>query len=123
MATAGGLLPVPVAEAELGSSTANASLNRFVWAARRCFLSSSVLQVVPGRAALAVWVVGLELREFRVGVEGVESPDAPSVDERMLDWIVASVKSGWTTGEVLIWIFPSFGGMLFNMICDGSVPA
>ena len=58
-----------------------------------------------------------------MGDEAVESPDAPSADERMLDWIVASVDSGWTTREVLIWIFPSFGGLLFNMICDGSVPA
>ena len=71
---------------------------------------------------MAIWVGGLELREFRVGAETVESPDAPNVDERMLDWIVVSVERGWTAREVLIWIFPSFEGLLFNMICDGSVP-
>ena len=121
MSTAGGLpLPVPAAEVDRGSWTSCVSLYRFVWAVRRCCLSSCVLQAVSGRAALATWVSGLELREFRVGAEALESPDAPSADERMMDWIVASVKSGWITREVLLWIFPSFLGLLFDMICDGS---
>ena len=83
-------------------------------------MSSPVLHAVRGRAALAIRVGGLKLREFRVGAEALESPDAPNADKRMLDWIVASVKSGWTAREVLLWIFPSFGGLLFNMICNGS---
>ena len=85
MATAGSLLPVPVAEVDRGSWTANVSLYRLVWAVRRCCLSSSVVQAVLGRVALAIWVGGLELREFRVGAEALESHDAPSVDERMFD--------------------------------------
>ena len=48
-------------------------------------MSSSVLRVVLGRAAMAIWLGGLELREFGVGLESVESPGAFSADERMLD--------------------------------------
>ena len=83
---------------------------------KRYCLSSSVLQAVPGRAALAALLGGLDLRDFGEG----ESPDAPSGDERMLDCIVLSVKSGWTPREVLLWIFPSFGGLLLNLARDGS---
>ncbi len=49
-----------------------------------------------------------------------ESPDAPSADERMMDWIVSSVMSGWTPREVMLWIFPRFGGMLFDLVRDES---
>ena len=55
-----------------------------------------------------------------MGAEALVSPDTPSTNERMQDWIVASVRSGWTTREVMLWIFPSFGGLLFDMISDGS---
>ncbi len=70
-------------------------------------MSSSVLRAVPRRVALAIWLGGLELRDFGVGFESLESPGAPNADERMLD----SVKSGWTPREVMLWIFPSFGGV------------
>ena len=83
-------------------------------------MSSSVLRVVLGRAAMAIWLGGLELREFGVGLESLESPGALNSNERMLDWIVTSVKRGWTPREVLLWVFPSFGGLLFDMIFDES---
>ena len=117
MSPAGGLPPPDhVAEADRGSLTSSASLYRFVWAVKRCCLSSSVLRAVLGRATLAVWLGGLDLRDFREG----ESPDAPSNDERMLDWIVLSVKNGWTPKEVMLWIFPSSGGLLFDHAIDES---
>ena len=62
-------------------------------------MSSSVLQAVPGWAALAVWLGILDLCDFGEG----DSPDVPSADKRMLVWIVLSVKSGWTPREVLLW--------------------
>jgi len=46
--------------------------------------------------------------------------DVPIVGEGLLDWLVLSVGSGWTPKEVLVWIFPSFGSMLFDLIRDGS---
>ena len=121
MTTVGGLpLQVHVAEVDRGSRTSIVTLYRFVWAVRRCCLSSSVLRAVPGGAALAIWLGGLELHEFGVGLGSLESPGAPTIDERMLDWIVTSVKSVWTPREVLLWVFPSFGGLLCDMICDES---
>ena len=82
MSPAGGLpLPVQVTEADRVSWTSNASLYGFVWAVKRCCMSSSVLHDVHGRAALAVWLGGLLLRGFGEG----ESPDAPNANERMLD--------------------------------------
>jgi hypothetical protein len=61
-----------------------------------------------------MWISGLDLREF---IES-GSPGAPTGDERMLDWIVLSVRSGWTPKEFLLWIFPSFGGLLFDLAKD-----
>ena len=63
------------------SWTSCASLHRFVWAVKRCGLSSSALQAVPGRAALAVWLGKLDLRSW--GEE--DSPGVPIADEEMLD--------------------------------------
>ena len=54
--------------------------------------------MVPGHVALAVWLGKLDLLDLGEG----ESPDTPSADEIMLAWIVLSVKSGWTPGEVLL---------------------
>ena len=45
-----------------------------------------------------------------------DSPDVPNADERIPDWVVLSVKSGWTPKEVFLWIFPYFGDMLFDLI-------
>ena len=107
MSSAGGLpLPVHVAEVDRDSWTSSASLYISVWAVKRWCLSSSVVQAVPSRAALAMWLDGMDLREFGEG----ESPGAPSGDERMLDWIALSMKSGWTPKDVLMWIFPNLWG-------------
>jgi len=78
-----GCLPLPVHGAEVyqGSLTCIASLYKFVWAVNRCCLSSSVLHAVLGRAVLAVWLGGLDLHDFGE----IESPDAPSGDEKMMD--------------------------------------
>ena len=85
MSSASGLpLPVLVSKAGPGSWASRDSLYQFVWAVKRCYLSYSALHAVPDRAALAMWIGGLDLRDFREGV----SPGAPSGDERMLDWIV-----------------------------------
>ncbi len=117
MSSASGLpLPVFVSEAGRGSWAARNSLYRLVWAVKRSCLSWSALHAIPGWAALALWLGGLDLRDFREG----ESPGAPTGDERMLDWIVLSVRSGWTPREVLLWIFPSFGGLLFDLAIDES---
>ena len=48
------------------------------------------------------------------------SPGAPNGDERMLDYIVLLVRSGWSPKEVLLWIFPSFWGMLIDLAKDES---
>jgi len=109
-------LPVQVTKVDRGSWTSGVSLYIIRWAVKRCCLPYSILRVVPDRAALAVWLGGLDLCDFGAG----ESPGAPSADERMLDWIVSSVKSGWTPREVILWIFPSFGGLLFDLVRDES---
>jgi hypothetical protein len=121
MTTAGGLLlPVHVAEVDRESWTSSVTLYRFVCPVRRCCLSSSALRAVLGRATLAIWLGGLKLREFGVGSESLESPGSFIDDKRILGWIVTSVKRGWTPREVLLWVFPSFGGLLFDMIFDES---
>ena len=88
----------------------------FAWVVKRCGLSSSALHASLGRAVLAVWLRKLDLRSWGER----DSPDVPSVNEGMLDWIVFSVESGWTPKEVLLWIFPSFWGLLFDLIKDGG---
>ena len=37
-------------------------------------------------------------------------------DEGMFDWIVLLVENGSTPREVLVWIFPKFGGLLLDLI-------
>ncbi len=81
--------------------TSSNSLARIVWAFR------------PGPrlgpraecewAALPVWLRRLDLSASRDG-EGL--PPA-SADEAMLDWLVSSVRLGWTPREVLICFFRS----------------
>ena len=77
-------------------------------------MSQSALHAVTGRAALDVWISGLDLRDFSERGSLVASSD----DEGMLDWIVMSVRRGWTPKEVLVWIFLCFGGLLFDMALD-----
>ena len=61
-----------------------------------------------------MWLGELDLRDLGE----VESPDAPNADERMLDLIVLSEKSGWTPKEVMLWIFPIFLCLMFDLIRD-----
>ena len=83
-------LPVPIVEVGPGSLTSSTALYRFVWVARRLCLFEAALHVVPGRAALALWIGGLEISEFGESGFCVTT----SGDERMLDWIMLSVRHG-----------------------------
>jgi len=107
----------PVIEDGPGSWSSSAALYRFVWAVKRGCLSRTALQADPGRAALVVWIDRLELREFMERGSNVGSPG----DEGMLDWVVVSVRKGWTPKEVLLWMFPVFGGLLYDMALDSSI--
>jgi len=99
MASAGDRpLTALVSEVGSGSWSSNAALYRFVWVVKRRCLSESALHAVHGRAALALWICGLDLRNFREDGSRVASND----DEGMLDWIVLSVRRGWTPKEVLV---------------------
>ncbi len=108
-----------VSEVGPGSLAFSAALYRFVWDVKRQCLSQSALHAVLGRAALALWISGLDLRDFREIGPCVASSD----DEGMLDWIVLSVRRGWTPKEVLTGIFPCFGGLLFDMALDVACSA
>ncbi len=90
------------------------SLARFVWAFR---LGSGLGPCTEcDRAALAVWFRKLDLSVSR---DEKELPPL-SADEAMLDWLVSSVRLGWTTREVLNRFFTVFGDLLFRMISDVS---
>ncbi len=109
-------LPHLITEDGPGSWSSSAALYRFVSAVKRGCLSETALYAVLGRAALALRIVGLDLRDFMESGSNVGSPG----DEGMLDWIVVSVRRGWTPREVLMWMFPSFGGLLYDMAQDAS---
>ena len=109
-------LPRPSIDGDPGSWSSSAALYRFVWAVKRGCLSQTALLAVPGREALALWIVELELRDF----SDIGSNVFSSGDEDMLDWIVASVRKGWTPREVLLWLFPIFGGLLYDLALDAS---
>ena len=78
-----GDLPLQALDSEAGpgSWSSSASMYRFVWAVKRRCLSYSALHAVLGRAALAMWIGGLDFRDFREGA----SLGTPIGDERMLD--------------------------------------
>ena len=115
MASAGDCpLPSLISEVGIGSWSSGAALYQFAWVVKRQCLSQSALHAVPSRAALALWIGGLNLRDFREIGSRVASND----DEGMLNWIVLSVRRGWTTMEVLMWIFPCFRGLLLDMALD-----
>ncbi len=61
----------------------------------------------------------MDLRDFSERESLVSARD----DEGILDWIVISVRRGWTPKEVLVWIFPYFGGLLFDMALDVACSA
>ncbi len=109
-------LQVLVSEVGLGSSTASAALYRSVWVVKRQCLSEAALHALLGRAALALWISGLDLHDFRESGSCVASRD----DEGLLDWIMLSVRRGWTPREVLTWILPHFGGLLFDLALDAA---
>ena len=68
-------------------------------------------------AALPHWLYGLQ--KLDVSVNGSESgTPASSSNEEMLDWLVVSVRSGWTSRVVFAWFFLVFGDLMFQMIFD-----
>ena len=117
MSSTGGVpSPRPSLGGVPGTWSSSAALYRFVWAAKRDCLSQAALLAVLGREALASWVIGLELRDF----SDVGSNVSSFGDEDMLDWVVESVRNGWTPREVLLWMFPRFGGLLYDLALDAS---
>ena len=113
-------LHAPVAAEQLGSWTSSVSLYGFVWAVKHSCLSPASLNASldPGRAALSVWVLGLNIRDFG----GSGPPGSLRSDEEFLDWIVMSVRRGWTPRRVLEWMYPAFGGLLFDLASDVPAP-
>ena len=79
-------------------------------------MSSSIFQAVPCWSALAVWLGKLDLCNW--GEKFL--PGVLSADEGMLDWIVLSVENGSTPREVMVWIVPSFVGLLIDLIKGGG---
>ena len=82
MTSAGDLsLPAPISEVVPESWSSSAALCRFVWAINRHCLSPAALRAVPRRAALALWIIGLDLRDFReIGSLGASSDDEGVLD-------------------------------------------
>jgi len=92
--------------------TSSVSLTRFVWVIQHG--SGLGPRAECSRAALAVWLRKLDLSTSRAE----DDPSPPSAEESMLDWLVASVRLGWTPREVLAWFFTVFGDLLYLMISD-----
>ena len=64
------------------------------------------------RVALSTW-----LRKLDISVGGSESgAPASSLDEEMLDWLVASVRRGMVPRGVLLCLFLVFGDQFYSMI-------
>ena len=94
--------------------TSSVSLHRFVWAIQLDVGVGTGPRSDGGRAALSIW-----LRKLGFFVSGSESgAPASSLDEQMLDWLVASVREGMFPKGVLLWFFPVFGDLLYCMIND-----
>jgi hypothetical protein len=107
-------LPHLITEDGPGAWSSSATLYRFVWVVKRGCMSQTALHAILGRAALVLWIVGLDLRDFKESGSKVGSPG----EEGMLDWIVVSIRRGWTHKEVFTWMSPSFGGFLYDMALD-----
>ena len=73
-------LPDPALQHTRGSWTSCATLHKFTWAVRRWGLSSSVLEAVLGRSALAVWLCNLDLCSWVVDPPGVLNADDGILD-------------------------------------------
>ena len=97
-----------------GSWTDSLAITRFVWAVQHGAVVGDGVRGSCSRAALAVWIRKLQISSPRGGDVSISS----SVDDVMLDWLVSSVRCGWTPIEVLTWFFPVFGELLFHMISD-----
>ncbi len=88
--------------------TSSVSQHRFVWAVQLDVGVGTRPRLDCDRAALSIW-----LRKLDISVSGSESgAPAPSLDEQMLDWLVASVREGggvppWGTAVVFsgLWRF------------------
>jgi hypothetical protein len=89
-------------------------LHRFAWGVKRGVFPPPppALQAIPARATLSIWV---DKSKILVGGERC-SLGAFSADEDMLDWLVLSVESSWTQRRVLLWLFPDFSSILFDII-------
>jgi len=94
------------------------SLFRFVQAAQRGSGVGSGPQSESSRATLAVWI---RMKFNIVAVDSGSGALASSADEAMLYWLVVYFRSGCTHEEVLIWLFPVFGSLLFQMFVDSVV--
>jgi hypothetical protein len=99
-----------------GSWTASVALTRFVWAVQHGAVVGDGVRGSCSRAALAVWIRKLHIFSPRER----DVPTSSSVDDVMLGWLVSSVRCGWTPCEVLIWVLPLFGELLFHMISDDN---
>ena len=89
-----------------------------------CGLSASGPGWAPARSATGLlWPFGFGNWTSPPQGTGGGSASPPSADEAMLDWLVSSVRLGWTPREVMIWFFPDFGDLLFDMISDVSEEA
>ena len=93
--------------------TACVALTRFVWSVRR--MSADVLGKQSSEfVALAAWILRLDLP-----MSAYVTP--VTRDEALLTWIVRSVWNGWIPVGVLVWHFPNFGSLLFEMVMEGVV--
>jgi hypothetical protein len=61
-------------------------------------------QVDCCRFALSVWI-----RKLDVSVNFESRVPASSADGAMFDWLVESVRCGWTPMEVVVWVFQVLG--------------
>ena len=94
--------------------TSYVALSGFVWAVQYGARVGDGPRVSCSRAALAVWIRKLNV----TSPMGEDFPISPNADEAMLDWLVTSVRFGWTPQEVMLWFFLAFGDLLFQMISD-----
>ena len=89
--------------------TSSVTLTRFVWANHYGVGVGDGPRVSCSRAALAVWIRKLKV----VSPRGADVTTSSNADEAMLDWLVTSVRFGWTPREVLVW-FSQFSGIYYS---------
>ena len=96
------------------SWTSFVALSRFVWAVQYGARVGDGPRASCSRVAPAVRIRKLKVTSSR----GEDFSTSPNADEIMLDWLVTSVRFGWTPREVLVCFFPVFGDILFLLISD-----